>query len=484
MLPQSASKPAYRIALLAFVLLGIGALIYYRERMLFVDGAWIVFNILNTGHFAIAEHRWGAFITQAVPLLAGKLGLSLKAVLILYSVSFYAFYLGVALLAGRRWGEEKMAVLLLLYLTLFVSDSYFWPNNEVHQGTAWAVLFTSAFFRGGKSPKRSFGSHLFLVVTLLLALSSHLLVSLTLSFLWAYRHWQKTPSVRLLLQQRETLFYTLLLLAGALCRYGLSRNSWYDGEKLAAVKTLSVHTFLSAFASAQSRSFLSLLVCHYWIALPLFGWGLAMLLCRRKGLLLLATLGWSALYYGLVCTVYNNPIAPDSLFYSESEWLGLSLILATPFVLESGSFLKVQKLLVPTLVLVLLVRFGDLALSYSRFHERYRQLARITSMLLSTGVPKAVILFPEPQQKEHFKMAWGTPVESLMLSELEGYRPAVSFKITDKLPAENPAADSFLSAFSTVPASSLNARYFHPDTNTTYRVLEGADFVTGTAKDF
>ena len=92
------SKKQAITALGALVLLLIGAVIYFRERMLFADASAILFKIINSGQIEIVEHRYGSFITQLFPYLAVKLHLSLEIIVLLYSISFNLFYLGVAVL--------------------------------------------------------------------------------------------------------------------------------------------------------------------------------------------------------------------------------------------------------------------------------------------------------------------------------------------------------------------------------------------------
>lgn len=123
----------------------IGSVVFYKERMLFVDPAFITFEIINNKTFIFSENRYGAFITQIFPLISVHLNASLNVVLVLYSVSFYLFYLLVAFLSGSVFKQKLLAILFIFYLCFFVSDVYFWPNNEIHQAVGWMILFLSLF---------------------------------------------------------------------------------------------------------------------------------------------------------------------------------------------------------------------------------------------------------------------------------------------------------------------------------------------------
>ncbi len=55
------------------------SLVFYRERMLFIDAPHILFRISNNGALQITEHRYGSFITQLFPLAGSWLHLPLPS---------------------------------------------------------------------------------------------------------------------------------------------------------------------------------------------------------------------------------------------------------------------------------------------------------------------------------------------------------------------------------------------------------------------
>src|SRR6185436_11625598 len=101
----------------------------------------MIFRIINLGELQPQEYRFGSFITQIFPLLGSKLHLPLSWIVVLYSASFNLFYLAVAAILVLKIKEYALAILMSFYYVLFVSDSYFWISNEVHQGIAWMFLF-------------------------------------------------------------------------------------------------------------------------------------------------------------------------------------------------------------------------------------------------------------------------------------------------------------------------------------------------------
>lgn len=186
-----------------FIVLLLLSVVYAYERILFADASFILFRIINSGSLQIQELRFGSFITQWIPLLAARLHLSLTLIVFLYSASFNLFYLTVALLLLFVFREISLAMLMSLYYVLFVSDTFYWANNEVHQGIAWLFL-AIAVFNYLYNKKASLVVLLFLFLFLMsLAIFTHPLIMLPALFLWLsllseHNIWQKDKNKALL----------------------------------------------------------------------------------------------------------------------------------------------------------------------------------------------------------------------------------------------------------------------------------------------
>lgn len=461
----------YLLAVCTLLLLTLFSIIFYRERMFFVDPCWVTFKIINTKTFSIPEYRYGSFITQIYPLVGVYLGLSVKSLLILYSVSFYIFYLGTVLIAGMVWKQKWLGVLLALYFTLFVSDVYFWPNNEVHQGVTWMILFLSLYIHTlGRRIHPAV--HVVLVLFAFLAISSHLLVMLPLTLLWLYYHIEKHQGLRALLRDKRSMVYSLILVVFIVIRYLLSTQGWYDGAKLEGVKSISVKSLVASFSSGQSRSFLQLLAGNYWIALLLFLAGFLYLLRARKYIQLLLVTGFVLAYYALICITYPDAFGRPVLFYMESEWMALSLILVIPFVIHIVPRISSQKVVLILFLVIFATRLGYIAQAYPYFLGRFNQLDRMTSSLQEEGTHNALFIMDKKTADSLFIMDWGLPIESMMLSKTKGYNIPTTFKGVDTAFKIRPVKDSFYSCFSVDAISSLDKRYFKLDTVQGYKVYK------------
>ena len=71
---QVSIKKLANIAVVAMGSLFILAILFCRERVLFADASYVLFDIVNAKHLNIQEHRYGSFITQLFPYM-GNTGL-------------------------------------------------------------------------------------------------------------------------------------------------------------------------------------------------------------------------------------------------------------------------------------------------------------------------------------------------------------------------------------------------------------------------
>ncbi|HET8573566.1 MAG TPA: hypothetical protein VFL76_06815 [Edaphocola sp.] len=475
MLPKSNKKPdrLFNIAVAVMLMLTAWSFVTYRQRMLFVDPAWITFNIVNHHAFVFAEHRFGAFITQMIPLMGVSFGWSLRTILLLYSASFYLFYLSTVLILGLVLKQKPLSLLLVVYLTLFVSDGYYWPNNEVHQGIAWMLLFIGMNRYQFRHKISSFSGYLLSVVFLVLAISCHLLVALPILFLWYYVH-RETP-VKALLRNGKFVLTSILILLLLLGKYQLSRHGWYDASKLESIERLSFEKLTGIFHSGQLASFGRLAVRNYWLSLIIFGGSAYYLIRSKRYLALLVWLLGIMAYMTLVCLIFPGGYGRSMRFYMESEWAALAIILAAPLVFDF-CIPDPENIVALILVTVFGIRLAYILCAFSYFDSRFRRLVRLVDTLQSKNIHKAVIVEKQQQSEGNFIMAWGLPVESMMLSEIQGYPVQTTLKImADRPEILMNATDSIYAPFDKKPAAVLNRQYFHLDTMQRYRVLSAED---------
>lgn len=461
-------KGAAWVAIAAMTLLVAGSIFYFKERGLFLDSSFVIFNIVNDHKLFIQEHRYGSFITQLVPFIGEKAGWSLRTIVMAYSASFHLFYLCTGLLLVLAFRQYRLTILLACYYTLFVTESYFWPTNEVHQSIAWMFLFFG-FYNYCK--ERNVAAVIFyplFLVLAALAVTTHPLVMFPMCFLWVFLLLQQEKAKRF---STKSIICSVLLLAALVIKYVLSKNSsgGYDASKMDRVLRMNLADVWNAATGPMAREFGWHCILYYWQATLLFFTGLVWMF-RYAGRWVIS---WSLLfplaYFLLICVTFDAFIT----FYIEAEWQPLSIMIAAPFVYFALPKIRpVYALLICTIVFGL--RIIQINNSSPLFTKRLRDMEALMGAARQQHTDKLIIRRDNDELEKQLSMSWSLPIETLMLSAMDGDSP--QYTIAHQSPEEllepkQQLKNVFMLPWGVKPATALNPYYFHIDTTKTYAVI-------------
>lgn len=450
-----------------FIILLIGSVYFCLERILFSDASYILFRIINLDSLQIQELRYGSFITQIFPLITSRLHLPLGAIVLLYSMSFNLFYLIIAFLLAYRFKEISMALLMGFYYVLFVSDTYFWTNNEVNQGIAWMFLFFGTLLWLDR--RKASMALMFPVFTALafLALFTHPLVAFPTLFLWLFFLVQKKFSFN---GTWNIIFLiTLVIICIARFLYSTGSDSHYDVDRLQTITNLSLKRAIDAFTSPMAKEIFKRSGWNYWIIPLLFLAGLFTAFKQKWYKPIMLVIGFSVCYFMAVCITFDD-FTP---FYTESELMPLSIIVSAPFVYYTLPRLN-PKMAVWVVALIFLIRLSYIGKASEKWVERKEWIMATLQDMRKKNIKKAII-YENAANKKTLIMNWGAPTESIIASALAKENPQLSFVVgsPENLKQRNTADSSqMISCFENYTNQSMNRRYFTFDSTKQYQILE------------
>jgi len=468
---SSSIKIAAQVALGFLIALLIGSIIFWKERMLFSDAAFISFRIINYGTLQIQVDRYGAFITQLFHYLASKAHLPLASVLLWYSISFNLFYLVVGGLLYRL-RQYSLTILLAFYLSLYVSDTYFWTNNEVHQGIAWMLLnfgLLQYWYQRNEHHSKRFLLFALPVFTILTFISiyTHPLVMIVFGFLWVFFVFAQQPFYR---SRISWLFITIIILI-AVVKFLDSQNNWYDGGLLHNITHTTLRAVLKTFTSSLAQDFIQGGWNNYWLLWLLFFSGSIALWLQKKFLLFTLTLFSCLAYFILICLTFY----PSKPFYIESEWMSISFMGTVGFVYYVLPKMS-NKLVVLLMITVFTIRLGFICNSANLFKERIQFLETTLDGMRQKKVTKLIVVNDHNQLEDKLLLTWGLPYETLMLSAMKRDTPnrTMSYLLKEKINEANAlqTKDALMTAFGPFNHQNINSYYFQLDTTTFYKVQE------------
>ena len=466
---QTTFKYCARVGLGALAVLFVLSAVYYRERLFFADASFIAFNIIKLKSFYIQEHRYGSFITQLVPYFGCRAGMPVGYILKGYALSFNFFYLLAGLLV-YRCRQYALVIVMSFYYYLLVSDTFYWANNEIHQAVAWMFIFYAVIFKMAEKKIPIFWFLPVFIVLAFVTVSTHFIVLIPLVFIWVFlwirgQEWPWNKRLSLILS---------FCLAGVVgVKFLLVKDNSYDDDHLHNITHLSLKDILHAFGTPVVKEFLWCTVWNYWLWVVVFIAGIFVMWREKKTWLI----GWSLLsvlgYFLLMAITFGYWTGDIVLFYIESEWQSLSVIIAVPFV-----YYLLPKMRwstgVGVLSVVFIVRLVYIVDASRQFTWRYIAEKDIVTEMRKKGITKAGIYGADSLQKKCL-LTWAAADESMLMSAMNKDEPQITFTFIDtgnKVLMGNLASPKYVvAAFDLATPASWNYKYFRPDTSRSYTVI-------------
>ena len=121
---------------LFFVALFILSLLFFKERLSY-DAAHYLFELINSKTFFIAHLRPIAVVSQVLPLIGIWINVSMKNLMILYSIGDILYYYSLFIFAIYFLKDLYCGIAIILTICIAVTYSFFCPVTELLQGLAF-----------------------------------------------------------------------------------------------------------------------------------------------------------------------------------------------------------------------------------------------------------------------------------------------------------------------------------------------------------
>jgi hypothetical protein len=463
---DSALKTGAKLVLVLQAVLLLAAIVFYKERCLFIDTPHGLFNMINDNAFQVGESRYGSYLSQLLPFIALQLHAPLWGIMVLFSASCYLLFIVVTLLLIYKYKNYSLAILFGLYTVLFVSDTFYYPPSE---GIALLVMALGmVLFMAAE--KQSFLIVLPVFICLFyLAIWTHPLVMLAAIYLWFFlwlrgADWPFKPW--------QAIIFTVVLLCLAYRKYYVGVHHGYDSTRLENVAGISLQKITGIFNTRQFHFFMRSCLTNYWPATILFIAGIVALARQRKYLLLIYFFGFVTAYVVLLSITYPGTTA-QYRFYLEFEYMPLAIICVAPFVYYVLPRLNSRQV-VMILAIIFSVRLVYIQRSAHFFTDRVTLINSINEKMKQKSLTKIIIPDPGGKTDSIFLMTWATPVESFMLSKLNGEEPQRTFIFADAEQVKsypNRYKDTLIGCWHYWPSAKLNTQYFRMDTTVPYTLI-------------
>ncbi len=455
-------KRIYFIGIVAYVVMFLFAIQFYKERIIILDTAFTLFHIINDHFFSIQVYRFGDVFNQCFPLLATMAGLSLNAVILCYSLGYVSYYFLCYLVAGTFLKQYDFALTILLLNLLFVSDTFYWVTSQLPQALAF-LMVVLAYLRNNQDSDTKLLTWIMAIFGLVTVAFFHPLAVFVLAYAVFFFVSRKEPFLN-----KRILYGIVLIFVLAIEVKAIEFETPYEHSSMSGLKNF-ITQFPDYFTLYSNKRFLLNCVSkYYWI--PIMFGGVVIFYGTKKSWKKL--LWFLAFFFGYLLLInVSYPSNATPVFYIESLYLPLSIFLGLPFVFEILPSVAKKRLAIPAITLITVTGLVRIYLAHIPYTER---LGYERKYLDKYGTSK-IIVRSNDKDDQMLQMLWGTPYELLLLSESERHQPASI--IIDKDPMFRPWATGINKAiivnWGVYWYKDLDNKYFHfTDTVSGYTIIK------------
>ncbi|MBS1775564.1 MAG: hypothetical protein JSS64_04710 [Bacteroidetes bacterium] len=455
------TKKAYYLGFVAFAALLAMSIVYYKERTIFSDMAFYLFNIVKDGNFVFFHGRFIAAITEIFPLLAVKASFPLWVVALSYSLGVVIFNWVVYILCGSLFKRYDFALLILFLNLLFVTDVFYWMISELLLGLALLVLFFALLFqpRFNQFGLRSIFASLFFIPLLVWA---HPMMLIAFSFTVLFFLFSKQQPIA-----KRTLYMTLVVYVLVSLIKRLFFTDDYDHGAYGGLRNF-ISLFPNYFTQFSQKNFVkNWFHKYYWI--PVLSIANVFFYVRHKSWWkLILFMGYSVGFVMLVNISFPGEETPD--VYWENLYSPLVIIIGIPFVFDVLPTLQAKKL--SGLIIAIIAISGIVRISlYTPFKERLFWL----QTFLKQHQNEKLLLDKSQVPEGKLIMIWGTSYEFWLLSTIENGQTASLIVSEDANALEwgTHNTKEWLSNWGAFPYKDLPSNYFKfTDTTSAYKMIK------------
>lgn len=400
-------KKLYHLGFVAYVVMLVFSILFFKERTILLDSAYTLFNIAKDSSFSINISRLGSLFTQVFPLAAVKAGGSVDALMMSYSIGFIVFYLLGYVVCGSVLRRYDNAIALLLFHILFASETFYYIPSELPQGVTFLFVVFSLMPPGNSLQVHNKLRPAITAVCIVIATFFHPMVAVVwlyaVVFFWLRQRQATLPKS---LALASVVFFVAVIVKSA------TLKTQYDAHSMSGLKNFWL-LFPNYFTTYSNKLFLqNVATKYYWI--PLCAIGIVAHYYRRRQYI--PALFFAAAmvgYFFLVNISYPTPDTPT--YYRENLYLPLGFFIALPLVFEVLPALQNRRLAIPLFMLFVFTAGIRFFTNHYAFTDR---LNWQRSFLTQVGERK-VIADAQKTNAGILQMLWGTPYEFWLLSTSE-----------------------------------------------------------------
>ncbi len=459
------TKRLYKAGFWGFAIMMVLAIVLYKERTILLDTSFFLFYMVKDSDFCIQNDRFIAAFPELLPLLAVKLGASLKNISLLYSASFVLYHFLCYVACGSWLKQYRIALTLLMSHVLLQTEVFYWCLSELWLAISLLFVLVALMANIAANGKALIKAPLLLFFIAALA-SAHPLMMLPFLFTVAYLFLNSDVGVS---KRQVVLLFALFISAFLIKKFVFV--SAYEDSNFGRLKHFK--EYFPYWDMPINKQFIKFCLSRF-IWLPIVTVLVFIVYIRQKKWLPLLLFAGSLFGYAFLI----NVLYPDNqaeFFYVENMYMPLSVILAIPLVFDVLPYYSERSGKKITVVYALIMLSLLVRIYYT--NDTYSNRIAWERDFLDKHKDEKLFMTPSQVPQDTLLMSWGTPYEFWLLSTTELGRTA-SICVQDQIEnmrwmERNQVRTSFAGQWGVFPYQDLPERYFiMNDTLNYYKIVE------------
>ncbi|HEY1044852.1 MAG TPA: hypothetical protein VGF79_00340 [Bacteroidia bacterium] len=413
------------LGLLVFAILGIASIVYYRERVIYVDSAYYAFNMFNKGLPTAEHNRYALYLYQFVPWIFFKLGASIALVLKLFSICHILLH-SLALFFILRMNKHKIGLLLILMQVVAYRECFFLTVNETALVISASLVLYALMQR---HLEKSFSKTSYFICTFLcisIALLAHPMAMIVIPFVIMMHAFQAKKTFI----KKEALILFAAFLLGFIIKKSISVESGYEEDLFNQLNNIGqifsnfseVYSFKFFYGDFKLQSYFFKI---YIIPLVLIPFIIGLHIKFKLYLELTAYLVSMVGLWLLIIVLFNRGDGNIFMEKNYTPWVMISLFPLVYLPLE-----KIKYNVGIVSVLTVSILFYSIYGIYAVAPMYEKRLYLIDRLITEKNPSKANKLLLQDSTVNHDEWlgVWALPYETILLSKIKGM-PSTTAKI-------------------------------------------------------
>jgi len=395
-----------------FGLMLVMAWYFFKER-LYADSAYYIFHSIDSGSFVTANQRIVLAISEIISLAVYYLGANLHTILITWSLSHVLFYYLLFIIVYHVHKNEAAGLAIILLQAVGQIWLYYSPMLEICYGAALLVVFSVLL----EEKKFTVKNWFWLILLEILVLTSHPENFVLFFFVIM------SDMIRNGFRKKVHITFFIVLIACII--FKVFTFSGYEGGKLGYMLNPDQnHQYENLWNKNYMADVLHIFMSHYQVLFLFLLLSTAMMILRRRWKMLL-------LFYfcagGLIVLINATNYAREFTRYNESLYYPLVGLMTIVFLQEFYHLLsgKIRMVAFASVILISLFHLNGIRKNGEYLKLRTLQLEEMVQASGKEGLQKSLVRL-ENVEKERWVLNWSYPMETLLLSSLNGPSHTIS----------------------------------------------------------